>query len=54
MNFPDIDTCVCDASAAEDADAHASQICPRPEEYGMLPNGTSRKPRAVSTKSGYG
>ena len=39
MNLPGIDTCVCDASVAKDADAHVSQICPRLEGRRMSPIG---------------
>jgi hypothetical protein len=37
MNLPGIDTCVCDASVAKDADARVSQICPRLEGRRMSP-----------------
>ena len=42
MNFSGIDTCVCYASVAKNADARASQICPRPEGRRMSPIGTTR------------
>jgi hypothetical protein len=41
MNLPGINTCVCDASVAKDADARVSQICPRLEGRRMSPIGTT-------------
>jgi hypothetical protein len=53
MNLPGIDTCVCDASVAKDADARVSQICPRLEGRRMSPIGTKRTMEDVSSLVRY-
>jgi hypothetical protein len=54
MNLPGIDTCVCDASVAKDADARVSQICPRLEGRRMSPIGTKRTSMGCRSMSVYG
>ena len=51
MNFSGIDTCVCYASVAKNADARASQICPRPEGRRMSPIGTKLPIQNVRVES---
>ncbi|MGB8605626.1 hypothetical protein, partial [Bradyrhizobium sp.] len=54
MNFSGIDTCVCYASVAKNADARASQICPRPEGRRMSPIGTKQTSRHVRSNVANG